>query len=106
VIYVVEAVDVAPENLDAYLEAFEASYLPGALGRGMELVACLHTPRAIGEDVTVTTIFGVRDWAHWEEVRNAAVVDPTLPGWIERRRALSVRGTRRFYEPAAVSPLQ
>lgn len=104
-IYLVESVDVRPGDTARYLAAFEETYLPGAARRGQELVACWHTPVDIGEDVTVTTVFRLRDWAHWNEVRGAAVVDPSMPAWLALRRELVRGGTRRFYEPAACSPL-
>jgi hypothetical protein len=105
-ILLVDSVDVEPPDTDAYLDAFARLYLPGAKARGMELVACWHTPRDIGEDVTVTVVFRLDGWAAWEQARNAAVGDPSMPQWIEARRALMKRGTRRFAEPASFSPLQ
>ncbi len=105
-ILMVESVDVDPADTDAYLDAFERLYLPGATQRGMELVACWHTPREIGEDVTVTVVFRLESWATWEQARNAGVGDPSMPEWIQTRRALMKRGNRRFAEPAAFSPLR
>ena len=104
-IFLLESVDVRPDDTERYLAAFEETYLPGARARGMDLVACWHTPVGIGEDVTVTTIFRMRDWGHWNELRGAAVMDPAMPAWLEIRRELVRGGTRRFYEPAAFSPL-
>ena len=102
-IYLVESVDVRPEDVNAYIDAFETHYLPGALERGMELVGCWHTPTQIGEDVTVTLIFGLPGWAEWEQIRNAAVGDPGVAAWVAARRNLMLRGTRKFYEPAALT---
>jgi hypothetical protein len=106
VILLVESVVVAPDDTDAYLDAFERLYLPGATKRGMELVSCWHTPREIGEDVTVTVVFRLDSWRAWEMIRNAAVGDPSMPEWIAARRVLMKHGTRRFAEPASFSPLQ
>jgi NIPSNAP len=104
VIYLVESIDVQPDDLDALLDGFERHYLPGARERGMEFVACWHTPTNIGEDVTVTLIFGLEGWAEWEKIRNAAVSDPGVAKWVEVRRSLMLRGRRTFSEPAAFSP--
>lgn len=103
-IYLVESVDVAPDDTDRYLDAFRRLYLPGAMDRGLRLVACWHTRRDIGEDVTVMVVFAVAGWAEWERARNAAVLDPAMAEWLSARRELMKRGTRRFYEPAAFSP--
>jgi hypothetical protein len=106
VIYLVESVEVDPGDLSRYLDAFEHEFLPPAVERGMDLVACWHTPADLGEDVTVTTIFRLRDWGHWEELRTKAVLDPSTGPWVALRRELVRRGTRRFHTPAACSPMQ
>lgn len=103
-IHLVDTVDVQPEDLDAYLAAFADYYLPGATERGMELVGYWHTPRDIGEIVTVMVVFRMESWGAWERIRNAAVRDPRIATWIDRRRALMVTGTRRFYESAPLPP--
>jgi NIPSNAP len=99
-----DTVDVQPGDLDAYLAAFAEYYLAGAIERGMELVGCWHTPTEIGELVTVTVVFRLESWAHWERVRNAGVRDPRMSTWVDNRRALMVSGSRRFYEAASFSP--
>ena len=103
-IHLMDAVAVQPDDLEAYLAAFAQYYLPGAVDRGMELAGCWHTPAEIGEAVTVTVVFSVESWAHWEQVRNAGVRDPLMSTWVEKRRALMTKGTRRFYEAASISP--
>ena len=104
-IFLVESVDVRSADVDAYLSGFETHYLPGALDRGMDLVGCWHTPTQIGEDVTVMVIFRLPGWAEWEQIRNAAVADPGVAAWVAVRRDLMVRGSRKFYEPAALTTL-
>ncbi|MFA5884394.1 MAG: NIPSNAP family protein [Acidimicrobiia bacterium] len=103
-VYMVDAVDVAPSDADRYVDAFERLYLPGARQRGMSLAACWHSPRTIGEDVTVFVVFDVGTWAEWEQARNAAVVDPAMPEWLAARREMMRRGTRRFCNAASFSP--
>jgi hypothetical protein len=101
VIHLVDSVDVRPEHLETYLTAFADYYLPGATERGMELVACWHTPTEIGEHVTVTTVFRMDSWQEWERIRNAGVRDPMMATWVDRRREVMLRGSRRFYEDAS-----
>ena len=103
-IHLVDTVDVQPGDLEAYLAAFADYYLPGAKERGMELVACWHTPTEIGETVTVTVVFRLESWEHWERIRNAGVRDPLMGTWVDKRRALMLNGSRRFYEAASFSP--
>jgi hypothetical protein len=102
VIHLVDTVDVRPDDLDAFLAAFSEYYLPGATERGMELVGCWHTPTDIGEMVTVTVVFRLESWAEWERIRNAGVRDPLMSMWVDKRRALMVNGSRRFYEAASL----
>ena len=68
----------------------------------MELVGCWHTPTQIGEMVTVTVVFRLESWEQWERIRNAGVRDPQMTTWVDKRRALMVHGSRRFYEAANV----
>lgn len=105
-IFLVESVDVRPDDTDAYLDAFAREYLPGATDRGMELVGCWHTPRDLGEDVTVTVTFRIAGWDAWERARNAAVGDPATARWLAVRNSLMRRGSRRFYEAAPISPIR
>jgi hypothetical protein len=104
VIRLVDTVDVRPRDLESYLTAFAEYYLAGATERGMELVGCWHTPTEIGEMVTVTVVFRLESWAQWERIRNAGVRDPLMATWVDKRRALMVNGSRRFYEAASISP--
>jgi len=95
-VVMIDTVDVAEADATAYVDAFERWYLPGARARGLALVGCWSTPRGIGEDVTVTTVFDVGTWADWERARNAAVRDPALGEWLAARRAVMRSGRRRF----------
>ena len=103
-IHLVDTVEVRADDLDAYLDAFREYYLPGATERGMELVACWHTPRGIGDTVDAMVVFALESWEEWERIRNVGVRDRRMATWVERRRALVLSGTRRFYEPSAVAP--
>ena len=58
----------------------------------------------IGEDVTITSIFELRDWDQWNDLRKKAVLDPEMPKWLEIREQLAKRGRRHFYTPAEFSP--
>lgn len=103
-IHLVDTVEVRAEDVDAYLDAFREYYLEGAIKRGMELVACWHTPVDIGDVVTVMVVFALPSWEEWERIRNEGVRDRRMATWVERRRALVLHGTRRFYEPASLAP--
>jgi hypothetical protein len=103
VIHLVDTVELRADDLDAYVGAFREYYLPGATERGMELIACWHTPRGIGDVVDVMVVFALEGWEQWERIRGEGVRDRHMATWVERRRALMLSGTRRFYEPVAVA---
>jgi len=105
-VYMVDTTVVAAEDTDRYLAAFESSFLPPAAERGMELVACWHTPSTLGEDVDVVAIFCFADWAQWNELRRRAVLDPAMLEWIGVLKSLRKGGSRKFFSPAEFSPLR
>ena len=96
---------VAAADTDRFLKAFESTFLPAATARGMELVACWHTPTSLGEDVDVVAIFRLQAWSHWNELRREAVLDPAMAEWIEILESLRRAGSRKFFSPATFSPL-
>jgi hypothetical protein len=104
-LYMVDTTVVAAGDTDRFLTAFESTFLPAANERGMELVACWHTPTSLGEDVDVMAIFRLKDWAHWNELRRKAVLDPAMLEWIEVLESLRRGGSRKFFAPATFSPL-
>ena len=104
-LYMLDTTVVAPADTDRFLTAFESTFLPAARERGVELVACWHTPTALGEDVDVVAIFRLKDWAHWNELRRKAVLDPAMVEWLAVLKSLRRGGSRKFFTPAAFSPL-
>jgi hypothetical protein len=104
-LYMVDTTVVAAGDTDRFLESFESTFLPAANERGMELVACWHTPTSLGEDVDVMAIFRLKDWAHWNDLRRKAVLDPAMLEWIEVLESLRRGGSRKFFSPTTFSPL-
>ena len=104
-LYMLDTTVVAAADTEQFLAAFESTFLPAATGRGMELVACWHTPTSLGEDVDVVAIFRLKDWAHWNELRRKAVLDPAMVEWLAVLKSLRRGGSRKFFTPAAFSPL-
>lgn len=105
-LYMMDTTVVAAVDTDRFLKAFEATFLPAATKRGVELVACWHTPTTLGEDVDVVAIFRLKDWSHWNDLRREAVLDPAMAEWISVLDSLRKGGSRKFFSPAEFSPLQ
>jgi len=103
-LYMVDTTVVVAADTDRFLEAFESTFLPAAAERGMRLFACWHTPTSLGEEVDVVAIFRLKDWAHWNELRRKAVLDPAMVEWIEVLRSMRRGGSRKFFSPTAFSP--
>ncbi|GAB4658931.1 hypothetical protein [Mycobacterium avium] len=103
--YVVDNVLIAQSDLPAYLDSLERQLVPAARQRGMDLLAAWHTSAELGEDVTVTTIFRLQDWAHWVELRARAALDPKLYEWLAAFAPMRKGGRRLFYQRAGFSPL-
>ena len=61
---------------------------------------------SLGEDVDVVAIFRLEDWAHWNELRREAVLDPAMAQWIEVLELMRRGGGRKFYSPTEFSPLR
>ena len=105
-LYLMDTTLVAAADTDRFLKAFESTFLPAATQRGVELVACWHTPTSLGEDVDVVTIFRMKDWSHWNDLRREAVLDPAMAEWISVLDTLRKGGSRKFFSPAEFSPLR
>lgn len=105
-LYMLDRTVVAADDTERFLEAFESVFLPPAVARGVKLVACWHTPATLGEDVVVTCVFELRDWQHWNELRQKWVLDPTLPEWLACLAELRRGGSREFVMGASFSPLR
>ena len=105
-LYMMDCTQIAAQDTQRFLSAFESIFLPPAIRRGMQLVACWHTPTDLGEDVTVTVIFQMRDWSHWNDLRRQTVLDPGLADWLRELVAMRKSGTRQFFTPADCSPLK
>ncbi len=105
-LYLMDTTLVAAADTDRFLKAFESTFLPAATQRGVELVACWHTPTSLGEDVDVVTIFRMKDWSHWNDLRREAVLDPAMAEWISVLDTLRKGGSRNFFSPAEFSPLR
>lgn len=104
-IYLLERAEVDAENAGVYLDAAERLLRPRAQAAGLEWLACWHTPLGIGSAVEVIWIARFADWGTWDEIRQRMVLDRELVAWQDERRRLARAAQRRFFEPAAGSPL-
>ena len=105
-LYVIEEVDVAPDDLAEYLEGLDRLWRPRLPDHGLELVACWNTAPDVGLDVRITTVCRVPSWGAWDAARQRAILDPASPEWWALRRRLMRWGHRRFATGTTFSPLR
>jgi hypothetical protein len=104
--YVVDTVQVEPENAGAYLHIVETEAVPVMTDAGAGFVSCWATSADLGEAVSIKTIWSFTDHVEWNEIRKNMVLDPRWYQFAEKIGRLRTGGTRRFFYPAAFSPMQ
>ena len=71
----------------------------------MELVGCWHTRHGDRRDGDRhRRVRGEELGELGADPQREGVRDPLMSTWVDKRRALMVKGTRRFYESASFSP--
>ena len=100
-IFLIDEIELLPDVLDEFLDAFQARYVPGAEQRGMELLHTWITPPESPPDSGCTLIFvwslaGIPGFWRMRS-QNAA---PDIAEWWRDCERYCVRRTRRF----AVTP--
>jgi hypothetical protein len=100
-IFLIDEIELRPDVMDDFLEAFRARYLPGARDRGMELVHTWVTPPETPPETGATILFV---WAlagipgFWRMRSQNAT--PEIADWWRECEGYCVQRTRRF----AVAP--
>ncbi len=108
-VFVIDRVVTAPGCAQRFIDAYLASYAPGARARGMTLRDVLVTPPIWFDDQvnTVTITWTLHDAAAWWQMTWHGRSDPTLAQWwdsitdliVERERSVAARPENVF--PAA-----
>ncbi len=102
--YLVDTIEVEPQNLARYLEAVEHLGVPVMTDAGASFVSCATTSAEIGESVDVQTVWAFVDHTQWNVIRKNLVLDPRWYEYAHRVAGLRRGGTRRFYYRADFSP--
>jgi hypothetical protein len=98
--YIVDTVQVRPEDRDAYVALVHGTAVPVMTRAGAGFVSCLATSPALGEDVDVQVTWSFPDHVAWNEIRKNLVLDRDWHALAHSTRQLRAGGTRRFYYPA------
>jgi len=95
--------NVLPGKLDEFLKAFETELLPLEEKRGMMLAGCYRWFGACGESGEITTLWSVKNWAHWGRLRKAQLKDPKFQRWMEKVSKWCAEWSYKFLIPAPYS---
>jgi NIPSNAP len=104
--YVVDTVQVEPENAAAYLRIVETEIVPVMTAAGAGFVSCWSTSTELGEEVSIKTIWSFTDHVEWNVIRKNMVLDPRWYQFSAKIGELRTGGTRRFFYPSSFSPMQ
>ncbi|MCR9095750.1 MAG: hypothetical protein NXI30_16130 [bacterium] len=100
-IYMIDEIELHPDRLESFLEAFEADYRPLAQQRGMELLHTWVTPPEGPPDLgeTVLFVWGLAGIPGFWQMRSQTGL-PGITEWWRQCDDFCKRRTRRF----AVAP--
>ncbi len=99
-VYLVDTVQLAAGDVDAYVELVTELQVPVMTGAGAAFVSCWATSRDFGTDVDVQTTWSFADHVRWNEIRKNLVLEPGWHQFAAAAASLRRGGTRRFYYPA------
>ncbi|HEY48564.1 MAG TPA: hypothetical protein G4O13_00780 [Dehalococcoidia bacterium] len=97
--------NVLPGKTQEFLEALESELVPAAENQGMKLAGCYRWFGACGESGEIISLWSVKDWAHWGQIREAQLKEPELQRWAEKLPSLCADLSFKFLLPAPYSLL-
>ena len=105
-LYYWDVTRVLPGKMGEFLEAMETDLVPMEEKRGMKLAGCYRWFGACGRSSEVTSLWAVKNWAHWGQLREARLRDPAFRQWMEKAAALRTEWSYKFWIPSDWSLLQ
>jgi hypothetical protein len=97
--YIVDTVQVSPDDLDAYVALVHGAAVAVMTRAGAGFVSCWATSPKLGEDVDVQVTWSFPDHARWNDIRKNLVLDRDWHDLARRAAGMRSGGTRRFYYP-------
>jgi len=91
---------VLPGKMDEYLKAMQKELVPMEEARGMKLAGCYRWYGACGRSGEITSLWAVKNWAHWGKMRDERLKDPAFNKWAEKAIALRTESSYKFWIPA------
>ncbi len=97
--------NVLPGRTDDFLEVFEKELVPLEEKRGMKLAGCYRWFGACGESGQITSLWSLKNWAHWGQIREAQLKEPESQRWMKKVSELCAEWSYKFLIPAPYSLL-
>ena len=97
--FLVDLVQVAPDDVPAYLDALAEMAVPVMTEAGATLESCRTSSSDLGLEVDVEVVWRVPDFGEWNRLRRDLVLDPRWHAWGDRAKSLRRGGIRRFMRP-------
>jgi len=105
-LYYWESTKVLPGKMDEFLKAMEKELVPMEEKRGMKLAGCYRWFGACGRSSEITSMWSVKNWAHWGQMREARIKDPAFQQWLQKAVDWRTEWSYKFWIPAYWSLLQ
>lgn len=99
-LYYWEQTIVLSGKMGEFLESMQKELVPIEEKRGMKLAGCYRWYGACGRQNEVTSLWSVKDWAHWGRMREARLKDRKFQKWAEKSSALTRESSYKFWVPA------
>lgn len=104
-LYYWEQTRVLPGKMDEFLKSMQRELVPMEEKRGMKLAGCYRWYGACGRSGEITSLWAVKDLAHWGKMRDERLKDPAFQKWAEKAIAWRTESSYKFWIPASWSLL-
>ncbi len=98
--YYWEQTRVLPGKMDEFLKSMRRELVPMEEKRGMKLAGCYRWYGACGRAGEITSLWAVKNWAHWGRMRDERRKDPAFQKWAENAIAWRTESSYKFWIPA------
>ena len=99
-LYYWEQTRVLPGKMDEFLKLMQSELVPMEEKRGMKLAGCYRWYGACGRSGEITSMWAVKNWAHWGKMREERQKDTAFQKWNEKSNTLIKGASYKFWIPA------
>lgn len=104
-LYYWESTKVLPGKMEAYLDSLEKELMPMEEKRGMKLAGCYRWFGACGKSSELISLWSVKNWEHWGQMRQKRLKDKAFKKWMEKAWNWRKEWSYKFLVPTRISTL-